>query len=331
TIVLLCTCILGRVSSTPMVKLSSGYEMPAMGFGTWWLTPDETEEVVTNALNSGYKYIDTAFIYGNEKQVGKAIRNYIAKGGKRKDLFVLTKLPSFGNRPEDVEFYMKLSLKNLGLKYIDMYLIHEPLAVKRNHETPESNLPFLFDKDGHMEFDYNIDHLGVWKQMEKQVRAGRTKSIGISNFNSTQIMNIMNHAEIMPSNLQIETQLYNQQRKMRKFCAENNIVLTAYSSLGGSPDSNFAKTPNAMDMGEPLNNPVVRKIAENRNMTTAQILLRHLMQEGLVVIPKSRHPDRIKSNREILNLQLSEFELKQLDNLDLGEDGRIYDTWNIFG
>ncbi|XP_025160572.1 D/L-glyceraldehyde reductase-like [Harpegnathos saltator] len=141
------------------VKLLSGYNMPTVGLGTWQAKPEEIETAVSTALECGYRHIDTARNYNNESAIGKALKKWFDKGGTREELFITTKLPHFGNRPCDVEKFIKLSLEMLGLDYLDMYLVHMPFAFKLDQETDAAAI----DKDGNHILDFNTDPILVWK------------------------------------------------------------------------------------------------------------------------------------------------------------------------
>lgn len=305
------------------VRLISGYDMPTVGLGTWQAKPEEVENAVIHALEAGYRHIDTAFHYNNEEAIGEALKKWMDNGGKRESLFITTKLPNYGNRPSDVEKFIKLSLERLKLDYIDMYLVHMPFAFKLDEKTfaPAVN------EDGSFKLDLDSDPVSVWKEMEEQVKKGRAKSIGLSNVNEEQILRVWNAAQIKPSNVQVELHAYMQQKSIRELCKELNIVVTAYSPLG-SPGAklHFQAKYNysAARFPDLLGHPIVQKISETLNRSTAQILLRHLLQLGVVVIPKSSSPERIKGNIDVFNFKLSESDMEQLNSLDQDVKGRIF-------
>ncbi|OXU26253.1 hypothetical protein TSAR_006992 [Trichomalopsis sarcophagae] len=302
------------------IRLSSGHDMPMIGLGTWQMPPEAIEVAVTAALESGYRHIDTAFTYGNEEAIGKTLKKWFDKGGKREDLFITTKLPPIGMRAEYVESYLKLSLEKLGLEYVNMYLIHKPFAFVKDKYKYEPAL----NPDGSVVLDTDTDHVAVWKAMEKQVKAGRVRSIGLSNFNKSQLLNVYDHAEIKPSNLQIELQAYNQQRPIRELCTERNITVTAFSTLGSPGSSPDKKTRYIKSLPTLFDHPIVKKIAEAHNRTSAQVLLRHAVQNGIIVLPKSTNPGRIKQNIGIFDFALTEDEMQAMNGLDKGEKGRIF-------
>ncbi|XP_043496164.1 aldo-keto reductase family 1 member A1-like [Polistes fuscatus] len=305
------------------LKLSSGHNMPTVGLGTWQAKPEEIEAAVGTALECGYRHIDTAFNYNNEEAIGKSIKNWLNKGGKREELFVTSKLPHFGNRPSDVEKFLKLSLERLGLDYLDMYLIHMPFAfaLDKNSYVPAAR------EDGSYILDLDTDPVSVWKEMEQQVTKGLAKSIGISNFNEAQILEVYKNAQIKPSNLQVELHAYLQQKSLRELCQKYNIIVTAYSPLASpGAKSHFQIKYNYSPDKFPdlLGHPAVLEMAIKYKKTPAQVLLRHLVQEGIVVIPKSSSPDRIKSNIDIFDFIITEDDINTLNDLDKGTDGRIF-------
>lgn len=201
--------------------------MPQIGLGTWRAPDEEVERAVNLALEIGYRHIDAALVYFNEKAIGKVLNEWLTLGKvKREDLFICTKLPLTANRPKDVERYLRKSLADLQLDYIDLYLIHVPMAV------PETDGPFLTDDEGLIIVDRDTSLTDVWYKMEEMVDLGLTKSIGLSNFNESQIQRILDDSRIPPAVLQIEVHLYMQQHDLVDFCKKNEIAVTAYSPLG---------------------------------------------------------------------------------------------------
>ncbi|XP_021921712.1 alcohol dehydrogenase [NADP(+)]-like isoform X2 [Zootermopsis nevadensis] len=235
----------------------------------------------------------------------------------------MTKLPHIGNRASDVEMYLTTSLRRLQLDYVDLYLIHVPFGFVPDNtgENPAKNA------DGSFVLD-DTDHLAVWKAMEQQVDSGHARSIGVSNFNISQLEKIVGAARICPATLQVELHAYLQQPELRACCSKLGIPLTAYSPLG-SPGAklhfqqkyNFQYPENnAPDL---LEHPLVKQIGNIHGKSPAQVLLRHLVQQGIIVIPKSADPKRIKENGQIFDFELTPEEMLQLGGLDLGENGRI--------
>ncbi|XP_023310699.1 alcohol dehydrogenase [NADP(+)] isoform X1 [Anoplophora glabripennis] len=301
--------------------LPGGLKMPAIEIGTWQITDEaDIETALNTALELGYRHIDTAFAYENEHFIGRVLQEWFSSGKlKREDLFITTKLPLQGVHPDRVEMFIKKSLENLKLDYVDLYLIHFPVGLK--YVEGETN-PSLVDMQTEPE-----DHVGVWKKMEEQVDAGRTKTIGLANFNVRQIDRILQSARIKPACLQVELHVYLQQRELVKFCLQNGFVVVAYSPLGcpgynKSLEEIGAEPKKLPDM---LHDETIKKIATKHTKSTAQVMLRYLLQRDLVAIPKSVTPARIKVNIDVFDFSLDAAEVKALDDLEVGEEARVCD------
>jgi len=297
----------------PTLDLAGKYKIPIVGFGTAGQREgDELERALEVALESGYRHFDTAYIYANEEVVGKILNQWISTGKvKREELFIVTKLPPSANSPDRVEAHLKESLQKLQLDYVDLYLIHFPI--------------WMEPKDPGKRFGDDIlhptDHVALWQKLEEQVDLGRTKTIGLSNFNISQISKILKIARIKPASLQIEIHIYLQSEELVKFAQKNGIVVVGYSSLGApgtaiySSDSGLV--PNI------LQEPKLSVIAAKYNKTPGQVVLKFLLQSNIVVIPKSYTPSRIKENIDLFDFTLEETDLKTLRNLEVGEKARL--------
>ncbi|KAL0127384.1 hypothetical protein PUN28_005582 [Cardiocondyla obscurior] len=228
-------------------------------------------------------------------------------------------VPPSGNRPGDIEKWLERSLSNLQLSYLDLYLIHTPFA----YGDVEGEL-HPFNEKGEIIIDPDTDHLAIWSVMEKQVMEGRTKAIGLSNFNVAQIERILNHATLPVSNLQVEMHVYLQQSELLKFCQDHDISVTAYSPLGSR---GFVE--NVIFKGDAvpksLEDLTVQEIARKYEKSPAQILLKHIIQKGVIAIPKSTNSSRIKENFDLFDWELEAEDVEKLNDLDKGESGRICD------
>jgi len=294
------------MSGVPSYNLGSGVSMPCIGLGTWQSADEEVRAAVLEALRVGYRHIDTAWGYGNEAGVGQAVRDWVGEGRDRKELCIVTKLPMNANRAQDVERLLDKQLAKLGLDYVDLYLIHGPLGIINTGDDMEC---FSLDDEGYINYDYNTDLLAVWAKMEEMVVKGKTKTIGLSNFNEKQIERILNVCKIKPVNLQVEIHAYFSNRKLVDFCKARGISVCAYAPLG-SPSRGFGTQDN------PLQDPVVIEISKKYQKTAGQILLRHLIQRGIIIIPKSGNPKRIKENFNIWDFELKSEDFEKIENLD---------------
>ncbi|XP_040291425.1 prostaglandin-E(2) 9-reductase-like [Bufo bufo] len=291
--------------------LNDGHKIPVVGLGTY--APEEfpkalVEEATKAALEFGYRHIDSAFIYANEVEVGRAINAKIADGTvKREDVFCTSKLWSTYHSPKYVRPALEKSLKNFQLKYLDLFLIHTPVEFKPGDDL----LPT--DESGKLIY-HNTDIRDTWKAMEDCKEAGLVKSIGVSNFNHKQLELILNMPGLRykPVCNQVECHLYLNQSKLLEFCKPHNIVLEAYGVLGSTRDVNW------IDQTAPilLEDPVLNAIAKKHGRTPAQVAMRHMLQRGIVVLAKSFKPERIKQNLEVFEFELSEEEMKSLNGLN---------------
>lgn len=257
----------------------------------------------------GYRYIDTASIYGNESAIGDVLQEYYDAGKlKRSDIFLVTKLPFYAHEPQVAEEILAKSLKNLHTDYLDLYLMHTPLPFKpkSDHSGVES------DSNGKF-IPIEVPWLDTWRVLEKYYKSGVLKSIGVSNFNAKQLQDLYEKAEIKPMNLQIELHVLWPQNEMLDLCKKLNMTVTSYSTLGSpgrgkSPISQFVA-------GDCLNHPLVKEMAEKYNKTAAQILLRYAIQRGVSVIPKSTNPDRLKQNIDVFDFEISPEDQHKLENI----------------
>ena len=293
----------------PSVKFYNGNTCPILGLGTWKSKPDQVTQAVKDAIDVGYRHLDCAPVYENENEVGAAITAKIKEGViKREDIFVTSKL--WYHRPERVEAALKKTLNDLGLKYLDLYLIHFPVALK-----DEEGTIFPKDSDGNI-LTEDTDYLDTWRAMENVLKKGLVKNIGVSNFNSQQIERILANCTIKPVTNQVECHPYLTQRKLSEFCKSREITITAYSPFA-APDRPFAK-PNDRLV---LEDPKLKELAAKYKKSPAQVALRYQIQRGHIVIPKSVTKSRIQENYEIFDFELSPEDMEVMNSLDC--NGRV--------
>ncbi|XP_037012500.2 aldo-keto reductase family 1 member C15-like [Artibeus jamaicensis] len=293
------------------VKLNDGHFMPVLGFGTF--APDhvpksKAAEATEMAIDAGFRHIDSAYCYENEKEVGQAIRDKIADGTvKREDIFYTTKLWATFLRPELVRSALERSLKNLQLDYVDLFIIHIPVALKPGEEL----LPK--DASGKIILD-RVDLRDTWEALEKCKDAGLTKSIGVSNFNHKLLEMILNKPGLKykPVCNQVECHPYLNQNKLLEFCKSKDIVLVAYSVLGSQRDCIWVEKDSPILLEDPILNAIAKKHGRN----PGQVALRYQVQRGMVVLAKSFNEKRIKENFQIFDFELTPEDIKAIDGLN---------------
>ncbi|KAL5006661.1 hypothetical protein ScPMuIL_015467 [Solemya velum] len=293
-------------------QLPSGQVMPAVGLGTY--APKQEDDEVINAVKTavklGYRHLDCAALYRNERAIGHAIKQLIIEDNvKRQDLFISSKLWNTCHRADLVRPSLKKSLEDLGVKYIDLYLMHWPFSYK------EGGRFYPTDEEGGLEVS-DIDYMDTWRAMEDCVDEGLVKNLGASNFSVDQLKRVVNEARIKPVNHQIEVYLHYANTELVEFCKSKNVSVTAYCPLGSPWRFNAENLSHPMALEE----PVVKDIAASKNKTPAQILLRFLLQRGVSVIPKSSNPVHIAENIQ-LEFQLSDSEMSKL--LALNKDYKL--------
>ncbi|OJJ00547.1 hypothetical protein ASPVEDRAFT_575649 [Aspergillus versicolor CBS 583.65] len=266
------------MASGRIFKLNSGYEIPAVGLGTWQSKPNEVQNAVTAALQIGYRHIDAASVYGNEREVGDGIK---ASGVPREEIFLTSKLWNTHHNPENVEAAVDRSLSDLQTDYLDLYLIHWPVAFRHSSTTIQP----IDEKTGLIDV-IDVPAKDTWAAMEALVAKGKVRSIGVSNFTRERIEELLKTAKLPPAVNQIEAHPYLQQRELLEWSKEKGILVTGYSPLG----NNIYNIPRTVD------DPLVIEIAKSLNKTPAQVLVSWAIQRGTVVLPKSVTPERIQSN-----------------------------------
>ncbi|KAJ4289397.1 hypothetical protein N0V88_006877 [Collariella sp. IMI 366227] len=265
-------------------KLNTGASIPAIGLGTWQSPPGAVEKAVEAALRDGYRHIDTAFAYGNEKEVGQGVR---ASGVPREQIWVTTKLDNpWHKRSAEA---LEKSLANLGMEYVDLYLMHWPSSTD-----PE-------DLKKHLK---GWDFVDTWREMQKLLGTGKVRNIGVSNFGIKNLERLLGDesCKIVPAVNQIELHPGNPSPKLIAYCKEKGIHCSAYSPLG-STDSPLYK------------NKTIEEIAKSKNHSVQQVLLLWGIKKGWSVLPKSVNPDRVKANFDLDGWDLTDDEIKKIDSI----------------
>ena len=268
--------------SIPNIELNDGHSIPQLGFGVFQIDPEETARAVSEALEIGYRHIDTAEMYGNEKGVGEAVRAF---GLDRGDVYVTSKLNNSFHEPDEARRAFDGTLDALGFDYVDLFLIHWPL-------------PTLYDGD----------FVSTWRTLEEFRADGRSRSIGVSNFQTEHLERLAAETDTVPAANQIELHPYFQNREVRAYDEEHGIATEAWSPIA---------------QGDVLDDPVVTEIAEKVGRTPAQVVLRWQVQHGNIVFPKSVTPERIRENFEIFDFELEAGDVERIDGLERGEAGRM--------
>ena len=251
------------------ITLNSQYQMPQMGLGTFLLSPKDAEEAVVNALACGYRLIDTANAYLNEKAVGRAIKR---SGLPREEIFVETKLwPTVYEQDDAID----KTLERLGVEYIDLLLLHQPAG----------------------------NYLHVYQMMEKTVKEGKVRSIGLSNFEGSPLQDILDICKITPAVIQVEAHPYYPQDELKKLINKYDIKVQAWYPLGHG------------DKGL-IEEPIFKELAEKYGKTSAQVILRWHIDSGNIVIPGSKYKDHIKENADMFDFALTEKEMKAIAKIN---------------
>ena len=266
------------MTAIPQIMLNNGQAIPQFGFGVFLVKPQDTAAAVTAALQAGYRHVDTAQMYQNEAEVGQAVRD---SGLDRGEVFLTSKLNNGAHLPDDARKAFDESLAALGTDYVDLFLIHWPLPTR-----------------------YDGDFISTWRTLEEFYRDGRARSIGVSNFQPHHLRRIHQECEVPPAVDQIEVNPYLTQDEVRRFCAEHQIAVEAWSPIARS---------NALD------DPTISEIAGRCGKTTAQVILRWHIERGDIIFPKSITPARIRENIDIFDFELSGEDVEAISALNKNE------------
>ncbi|PHU31050.1 NADP-dependent D-sorbitol-6-phosphate dehydrogenase [Capsicum chinense] len=289
------------------ITLNSGYKMPMIGLGVWRMEGKDIKNLLINAIKIGYRHFDCAADYRNEAEVGEALAEAFQTGlVKREDLFITTKL--WNSDHGHVLEACKDSLKKLRLDYLDLYLIHFPVATRH---TGVGTTDSALGEDGVLDIDTTISLETTWHGMENLVSLGLVRSIGISNYDVFLTRDCLAYSKVKPAVNQIETHPYFQRESLVKFCQKHGICVTAHTPLGGA-------AANAEWFGTVscLEDPALKGLAEKYKKTVAQVILRWGIQRNTVVIPKSSKLERLQENFNVLDFELTKEDMDVIKSLD---------------
>ncbi|MDR0710745.1 MAG: aldo/keto reductase [Prevotellaceae bacterium] len=285
-----------------MIKFSNNDAMPLLGLGTWRTTREETYNSVFEALKIGYRHVDCAFIYGNEDVIGQAFADAFAqKIVRREELFVTSKLWNDAHEKANVRPALQATLHSLHLDYLDLYLMHWPVALRRGTLFPSRPDEFLSLKQAPLD--------ETWAAMEECQQQGMCRHIGVSNFTQGKLAALLQTAKQKPEMNQVELHPYLQQPELAEFCQKNGIHLTAYAPLGAGMSDEAGKT-------SILKNPVMLEIAQKHRSTAAQVTLAWGMARNTVVIPKSARAHRLAENFASQSVALDKSDLASIASLN---------------
>ncbi|KAK0384203.1 hypothetical protein NLU13_8291 [Sarocladium strictum] len=300
--------------ASPTVKLNSGYEMPLVGFGLWKVE-NNTADTVYNAIKAGYRLLDGACDYGNEKECGEGVARAIKDGlVKREELFIVSKLWQTFHEGDKVEPITRRQLSDWGIGYFDLFLIHFPVALE--YVDPSVRYPPSWSAPGEKPRWSKATTQETWTAMEGLVEKGLAKSIGVANFQSQLLFDVLRYAKITPASLQVEIHPYYQQRDLVKMAQNEGIFVTAYSSFGptGFIECNMDEAKNAKPLME---HEVIKAIADKVGKTPAQVLLRWATQRGLAVIPKTYREPIMKQNLDCVGWDIPQEGMDEIAKLEM--------------
>lgn len=301
-----------------------GSAFPSPGLGTWKIPEDLTPRIVHQAIEIGYRHLDCACDYGNEQFVGQGIKSALEAGlCSREDLWVTSKLWNTYHEPQHVRAACEKSLSDLGLDYLDLYLVHFPIALEYVPFDKMYPPGWTGGKDSMTPI--KVPYADTWKAMEELVDAGLVKRIGVCNLTSSSLRDVLSYARIRPAVHQIEVHPYLTQNKLVRFCQEEDIAVTAFSPFGAD---SYIQLDRAVENERLLTHPVLEKIAQTHHKTTAQVALRWAMQRGTIPIPKTQSPEHLRENFDLFEFTLGEEELAAITALD---QHRRFNDPGVFG
>ena len=295
---------------------SSATHMPSVGLGLWKVDPASVGELIHEAISVGYRHLDSACDYGNEAEVGKGIERVLTSNlCHREDLWVTSKLWNTFHEPKYVRSAIERTLRDLRLEYLDSYLIHFPIALA--YVAPETRYPpgWFFEPDARNPSmqSIKVPLAETWGAMEELVDAGLVRTIGVCNFGVSLLRDLQAGARIQPSSLQVEMHPRLTQKKLLKFCDQEDIAVTAFSPLGAP---SYVSLGMAKEGDSLLKHERIIEIADAGGRTPAQVLLRWGVQRGTAVVPKTSQPKRLAENISLFDFSLSAEQMLIIDGLN---------------
>ncbi len=288
-------------------QLANGDTIPALGLGTWKSEKGKVERAIKEALKIGYRHFDCAPIYGNEVEIGQAIKEALDSGLiKREELWITSKLWNSAHEAEEVLPALQKTLRDLQVDYLDLYLIHWPIVLKKGVALPEKAEDFR-----------PLDEVPLsetWKGMEDCLRKGLCKHLGVSNFTEKKLANLIEEGSVKPEVNQVELHPYLQQKELLEYCQGEDVLVSAYSPLGSGDRPAFLKKEDEPNLME---HPLIKQIAGQRGISPAQVLLSWGLTRGTIVISKSVNPVHLQENFAAAEIELNHQEMKALAELDL--------------
>ncbi|EGS21333.1 uncharacterized protein CTHT_0031880 [Thermochaetoides thermophila DSM 1495] len=311
------------MASSKTFTLNNGVKIPAIGFGTFAneRSKGETYQAVLKALEVGYRHLDCAWFYQNEDEVGDALHDFLAKNPslKREDIFICTKVWNHMHQPEDVKWSFENSCSKLRVDYLDLFLVHWPMASEKN---PDNTPKIGPDGKYVLKKELTENPEPTWRAMEELYESGKVRAIGVSNFTIPKLQKLLQFARVKPVVNQVEIHPFFANTELVKFCQKNDILPEAYSPLGSQ---NQVPTT-----GETLReNKELNELAKRSGYTLAQLLLGWGVRRGYVVLPKSSTPSRIESNFNVP--ELSDEEFQGVEEVSKGRNTRFVDMTHVFG